>query len=134
MLFEKNLVSEILIKATRSSGAGGQNVNKVSTKVELRFHVDNSSILSDHEKEILREKLKSKLNAEGYLVINSQKSRSQLANKEDCIAKLYKIISRALEPPKARKRTRPTLVSKQKREEQKREHSNKKRMRKRPEY
>lgn len=124
--------SEFSFQASRSSGAGGQNVNKVNSRIELRFSVYNSQILSDEQKAILLSKLASKLTDEGILIITSQVSRSQLENKEICIEKFYKLVEKALTPSKPRKATKPTTASKRKRLEQKKEVSEKKQLRRKP--
>ena len=115
-----DLSAEFIFQASRSSGPGGQNVNKVNSKIELRFNIQNSSILTDDQKEILLSKLSSKLSIEGFLIVISQRDRSQLVNKEDSIRKLYELIEKALRPAKRRKSTRPTRSSVEKRLEGKR--------------
>jgi ribosome-associated protein len=126
----KDLHDEFIFNASRSSGAGGQNVNKVNTKVELRFNIAQSQILSVEEKEILLQKLANKLTETGYLIIVSQTERSQLKNKEKSIAKFYALIEKALTPRKKRKPTKPTKASKAKRLDSKRIISEKKNSRK----
>lgn len=106
-----DLSSEFQFLTSRSSGPGGQNVNKVNSKVELRFDVQNSSLLSDDQKDILLKKLATKITSEGILSVVSQRDRSQLVNKEDAIEKLYLLIEKALKPVKPRKNTRPTKGS-----------------------
>jgi ribosome-associated protein len=106
-----DLSSEFQFLTSRSSGPGGQNVNKVNSKVELRFDVQNSSLLSDDQKDILLKKLATKITSEGILSVISQRDRSQLVNKEDAIEKLYLLIEKALKPVKPRKNTRPTKGS-----------------------
>lgn len=110
-----DLLAEIQFITSRSGGPGGQNVNKVNSKVELRFDVRNSSLLSDEQKETLLIKLSGKISLEGVLSVVSQRERSQLANKEDAISKFYSLISKALRPVKPRKRTKPTRSSVEKR-------------------
>jgi len=110
-----DLSSEFQFLTSRSSGPGGQNVNKVNSKVELRFDIRNSSLLTDDQKEILLAKLATKITSEGILSVVSQRDRSQLANKEDAIEKLYLLISKALKPVIRRKKTKPTKSSVEKR-------------------
>jgi ribosome-associated protein len=106
-----DLTAEFQFLTSRSSGPGGQNVNKVNSKVELRFDVQNSTLLSEDQKNILLVKLATKITSEGILSVVSQRDRSQLANKEDAIEKLYLLITKALKPVKPRKNTRPTKGS-----------------------
>lgn len=103
---ERGLERECTFTAVRSSGPGGQNVNKVATKVELAFHVMNSELLTEEEKLIISEKLATKINEEGYLKIADSSSRSQATNKENVLIKLYETIEKALIKPKKRKPTR----------------------------
>ncbi len=110
-----DLSPEFQFLTSRSSGPGGQNVNKVNSKVELRFDIPNSDLLPDEQKEILLKKLATKITSEGILSIVSQCDRSQLANKEDAIEKFYLLISKALKPVIRRKKTRPTKSSVEKR-------------------
>jgi ribosome-associated protein len=110
-----DLSAEFQFLTSRSSGPGGQNVNKVNSKVELRFDIQNSELLTSEQKEILLSKLASKITSEGILCVVSQRDRSQLANKEDSIAKLYALLAKALKPVKPRKNTRPTRNSIEKR-------------------
>jgi ribosome-associated protein len=133
ILIGRDFADEFSITASRSSGAGGQNVNKVSTKVELRFHVASSQLLTDQEKELIFLKLAGKISLEGYLIIVSQTERSQLKNKEIAVQKFYTIIEKALTPRIKRKPTKPTKASKEKRLESKRIHAEKKISRKNPE-
>ena len=115
-----DLSSEFIFQASRSSGPGGQNVNKVNSKIELRFNIQNSFILTDNQKEILLSKLSAKISLDGFLIVISQRDRSQLVNKEDAISKIYTLIEKALRPVKRRKITRPTRSSVEKRLEGKR--------------
>jgi ribosome-associated protein len=124
---------EFVFSSSRSSGPGGQNVNKVNTKIELRFNIPASVLLSDVEKEILNEKLKNRINSEGDLIIVSQDERSQLKNKENAISKFYQLLQHALTPQKMRKPTKPSMASRHRRLESKRRLSEKKQDRKPPE-
>ncbi|MEN6454019.1 MAG: alternative ribosome rescue aminoacyl-tRNA hydrolase ArfB [Prolixibacteraceae bacterium] len=121
-----DLENEFVFQTSRSSGPGGQNVNKVNSRVELRFDVLNSVLLTEGQKGILQMKLASKLTSEGVLIVASQESRSQLENKELSVQKLYKLISGALKPVKKRKPTRPTKSSEEKRLQKKKLQAEKK--------
>jgi ribosome-associated protein len=106
---KENLIKEVTFKTSRSGGSGGQNVNKVATKVELIFNIASSTLFTDTEKVLLKEKLAGKLDSEGNLHVVSQEDRSQLANKENTIEKTIVILQKALHVPKKRK---PTKVPK----------------------
>ncbi len=127
------LITEIKFSATRSSGPGGQNVNKVSSKVELRFSVDNSKELEPEEKERLLAKLKTRINSDGELILTAQTERSQLANKEKVMELFFTLIEKSLTIPKSRKKTAPTASSRLKRLESKKITGQKKQLRKPPE-
>lgn len=108
---KEKIISEVTFKAVRSSGAGGQNVNKVSSKVVLTFDLNASQSLSEEEKELISHKLKSKLTLENILILNCDEDRSQLKNKEIVTKRFLEIITKALIIPKARKPTKiPTSV------------------------
>lgn len=111
----RDFSSEFIIKATRSSGKGGQNVNKVSTKVELSFNLPASALLTDKEKILLTEKWSSRLTQDGTLRIVSQEDRSQLKNKEIAIKKFYDLLKKSLQKPKRRITTKPGNEVKEKR-------------------
>jgi ribosome-associated protein len=100
-------------RTSRSSGKGGQNVNKTETKVELIFGVEKSQLLSAEEKEIISHKLSSRINEAGELLLNSSESRSQLANKEDVIKKFYALLEKALTKEKKRIPTKVPAAIKQ---------------------
>lgn len=123
---------EFSFKHSRSSGPGGQHVNKVNTRIELRFNVINSQLLTEQEKSLLQIKLKSNLSGNGDLILSSQTERSQLRNKESTIRKFYFLIQQALTLPKIRKHTKPPYASKLHNRKKKIMHSMKKQLRKRP--
>ncbi len=128
----RDFTPEWIFSASRSSGPGGQNVNKVSSKMELRFHILNSQLLSESEKEILTEKLANKINNEGFLVLTCQTSRSQLTNKEEVIEKFYALLTKALKPRKKRVPTKPGKGSIERKLKEKKMVTEKKQRRKRP--
>jgi ribosome-associated protein len=100
------IVTELSYKAIRSSGPGGQNVNKVSSKVVLTFDIFQSKALSDEEKLLLQHKLASKLTNENQLILNCDEDRSQLKNKEIITKRFLELIEKALIVPKPRKATK----------------------------
>jgi ribosome-associated protein len=121
-----DLTKEFIYRTSRSGGPGGQNVNKVSSKVELRFHVNNSEVLSEEDKALVHEKLGNYISQEGYLQITCQTDRSQLANKEQCIEKFYALLGKAFTKQKARKATKPSKASQRERIAAKKKLSDKK--------
>lgn len=123
------LSQELQFTTSRSGGPGGQHVNKVSTKVTLRFDVRNSNLLTQEQKAVLEERLRSKLTSDGVLVLSSQEKRSQLANRENVIAKFDRLMARAFTPRKSRKPTKPSKASIEKRLQEKKKLSEKKRYR-----
>ena len=129
-ILNRDFLSELVFTASRSSGPGGQNVNKVSTKIELRFNVGKSILLTEEEKEVIRDFLKNRINNEDELIILCQTERSQLKNKEKSIEKFYSLIEKTLKPKKKRKPTKPSPGEKEKRLEEKRLKSEKKEARK----
>jgi len=129
---DRDYTNEFTFITSRSGGPGGQNVNKVSTKVMLCFHVNDSELLNEDEKFLINQKLANKINTEGVLQITSQAERTQLANKERCIEKFYELIKQALTVPKKRKKTKPSKAAVQKRLDEKKKLSDKKQNRKKP--
>jgi ribosome-associated protein len=127
---ERDLSGELIFSSSRSSGPGGQNVNKVNTRIELRFNIPGSALLNDEEKAKLQSVLGNRINKEGFLILVSQTERSQLANKKKATERFYKLLQKALTPVKRRKPTRPTLASKERRIESKKLQSRKKELRK----
>ncbi len=129
---KKLIEKEFVFTASRSSGPGGQNVNKVNTRIELSFNVEDSKYFSDIEKNRMLIKLKNKINSEGTLLLTAQNARSQLENKRIVIEKFYELIERALSVNRKRIKTLPTKASRLKRLESKKIQALKKQSRKPP--
>lgn len=132
-LQKKQFEPELMLSASRSSGPGGQNVNKVNTRVELRFSVKNTNLFTDEEKELIYVKLKTRINTEGELIFTSQASRTQLDNRESVIKKFFETIEKALTLRKKRLKSAPTMASREKRLEAKKNTGQKKILRRPPE-
>ena len=128
----ENIVKELNFKAIRSSGAGGQHVNKTSSKIELTFHLENSLSLSEIEKDLLKTKLSSKLTNENVLILFCEETRSQHRNKDLAIKRFLALIKLNLIRPKKRRKTKPSKGAVRKRLETKQKNSVKKALRKRP--
>ncbi|MES2629694.1 MAG: alternative ribosome rescue aminoacyl-tRNA hydrolase ArfB [Bacteroidota bacterium] len=126
-----DLFPELTFKTSRSGGAGGQNVNKVSTKVEIGFDIAASAVLTDEEKQRLLEKLGSKLTTEGILKMVSQSERTQLGNKKVVLEKFSELITKSLTVQKKRKPTKISKAAKERRLESKKRDSSIKEMRRR---
>ena len=117
---------EITFQTSRSSGPGGQNVNKVESRVELRWHLANSQVLTDLQKQLILEKVAGQLTAEGYLLVVAQDDRSQLRNKEIALARFHQLLQKSLRRPKPRRPTRPSAGAVRQRLEGKKRQSEKK--------
>jgi len=122
--------SEISFKTARSGGKGGQNVNKVETMAEAWWHVGSSAVFSEEEKERITSKLSKRINKDGYLIVKSSETRSQLENKSIALSKMLELVGKSLVVPKKRKATRISKAAKEKRLDSKRKDSEKKQMRK----
>lgn len=128
----EKITSELQFKAVRSSGAGGQNVNKVSSKVVLSFDVNASQSLSDEEKILISQKLANRLTSENILILNADEDRSQLKNKAIVTQRFLDMIQKALVVPKKRKATKVPRSVIEKRIKEKRNQSEIKQNRQKP--
>jgi len=126
-----DLINEIKFTTARSSGPGGQHANKVETKVQLYFDVHNSEVLSDIQKAMIATKAGNKINKQGQLIISEESKRSQLNNKTLALKKLDRLLARAFTTKKKRKPTKPGKAAIQDRLNKKKQHSEKKKLRKR---
>ena len=126
------IIKELKFKAVRSSGSGGQHVNKVSSKIELTFDLENSNSLSEFEKEVLKTKLSSRLTKEKILILFCEETRSQHRNKGIAIKLSLELIKTLLIRPKKRRPSKPSLSSIKKKTEHKKRTSIKKALRKKP--
>lgn len=131
---KEQLKSELVFSFTRSSGPGGQHVNKVNTRVELRFSVSNSQVLTDTQKQLVLSHLKNRINAKNELILVAASERSQWRNKEKALELFYQLLNKTFTPVKRRIKTKPTLSSKTKRLESKKLLSQKKQLRKSPDF
>ncbi len=126
------LISELTFKAIRSSGPGGQHVNKTASKVEVSFSLENSEALSEIEKERLRTKLSSKISSEGIIMLQCGETRSQHRNKAIVIERLVELLQKNLKVAKPRKKTKPSKGAIERRLKSKKENAFKKSNRKPP--
>jgi ribosome-associated protein len=133
-MITNQLLTELQFKAVRSSGAGGQNVNKVSSKVVLTFNLSASQAFSLEEKEQLFQKLHHKLSAESLLIINCDEDRSQLKNKTIVTKRFLELINQSLKVPKKRKPTKIPRSVIEKRIKAKRNLSETKQNRRKPQF
>ena len=131
---EKAVISELQFKAVRSGGPGGQHANKVSSKVQLLFHVANSVGFTDTEKAQINKKLHNLINKEGFLQLSAGAYRSQHRNKEAVTNRFLELIKKAAQKPKKRKPTKRTKASIEKRLTSKKKDAQKKAFRKRPDF
>ena len=124
-----DIQNEVELKTSRSGGKGGQNVNKVETRVEARFHIAGSKLFTDEQKEILFKKLQHKLSQHGYLIITCNEARTQLENKQKVLQKMNQLLNLALVEQKKRVKTKTPKAVIEKRLESKRRNSETKSLR-----
>lgn len=129
-----DLSTELVYQTSRSSGPGGQNVNKVNSRVELRFDIMQSQQLLPEQKELLAVKLASRLTTDGVLILTRQTERSQLKNKELVTAAFYELLRTALKPVKKRRATHPRRAAVEKRLQKKKMRSERKETRRKVDY
>ena len=127
---DRNFEAEMYFIASGSGGKGGQNVNKVSTKMSLNFDIHNSNLLTEEEKQVLKLRLKNKIDKNGFIRIVSQTERSQLLNKKKAITRFNDLLANALKVKKSRVESKPSNSSKEKRLVSKKNISQKKSLRK----
>jgi ribosome-associated protein len=123
---------EISLSASRASGPGGQHVNKTETRIQLRWNPARSVALNDRQRRLVLNRLAGRLTADGDLLLACGNYRSQLRNRQACLARLARLIRTALSPPPVRKPTQPSAASREKRLAQKRRRSEQKKRRRPP--
>lgn len=131
---KKQLLKELIFKNARSSGPGGQHVNKVSTKVVLYFDVNQSEGLASNEKKVILEKLAKRITSEDKLILECEETRSQLRNKEKVITKFFELLDKAFYVPKKRLATKPTKASVKQKLDQKKRRGELKKSRQKPRF
>lgn len=130
----RQIESELVVKAVRSGGPGGQNVNKVSTKIQLYFNVAQSQGLTDEERLRITQKLSSRISADGILMVHSDLTRSQLKNRGEAMSRLFELLEQALIVEKPRKVRRVPKAAVEKRLKAKKVQSEVKQARRKPDF
>ena len=126
-------LADLRFKFNRSSGPGGQNVNKLNTRAELQYNFAQSAVLSALQRQRIAEKLSARLNSKGLLIVNSERFRTQGRNREDCLDKLSALLAEAIKPlPPKRRKTKPGRAARARRLDGKKRHSEKKKSRRPP--
>ena len=126
-------LAELRFKFNRSSGPGGQNVNKLNTRAELQYNFAQSAVLSALQRQRIAKKLSARLNSEGLLIVNSERFRTQGGNREDCLDKLSALLAEAIKPPPPKRRkTTPGRAARARRLDGKKRRSERKKSRRRP--
>jgi len=128
------IINELTFKASRSSGAGGQHVNKTSSRIELFWDVNKTQAFTVEQVCYIQDKLSHRITKEGILQLASESSRSQHKNKAEVIKRLFALLEVAIVPSKVRKKRRPSKMAKLKRLKAKKQHSEKKANRKKPDF